>query len=94
MALIRFRPFSQVLELSSDLIDIQTQMNRLFDGFFGQPSHRGRWSTGLHHRWTCTRPRMSSWSRWSCPGVTEKDIHLSVTGDVLTIQGERQWSRR
>jgi HSP20 family protein len=26
------------------------------------------------------------------PGVTEKDIHLSITGDVLTIQGERRWT--
>ena len=31
MALIRFRPFS------NDLSDIQTQMNRLFDSFMGQP---------------------------------------------------------
>jgi HSP20 family protein len=25
------------------------------------------------------------------PGITEKDIHLSITGDLLTIQGERRW---
>lgn len=24
------------------------------------------------------------------PGLNEKDIHLSITGDLLTIQGERQ----
>jgi HSP20 family protein len=26
------------------------------------------------------------------PGVDEKDIRLSITGDLLPIQGERQWS--
>jgi HSP20 family protein len=26
------------------------------------------------------------------PGLNEKDIRLSITGDLLTIQGERQWS--
>ncbi len=41
MALIRFRPFSQALDPSRDVMDIQTQMNRLFDNFFGQPSPSG-----------------------------------------------------
>ena len=27
------------------------------------------------------------------PGVREKDISLSITGDVLTAKGERQGSR-
>ena len=40
MALIRFRPFSQ--ELSSDLTDIHAQVNRLFDGFLGQPNGSGK----------------------------------------------------
>jgi HSP20 family protein len=26
------------------------------------------------------------------PGLSEKDIHLSLTDDVLTITGERQWT--
>jgi len=26
------------------------------------------------------------------PGITEKDIYLSITGDLLTIQGERSGS--
>ena len=27
------------------------------------------------------------------PGLNEKDIHLSITGDMLTLRGERQWSQ-
>jgi HSP20 family protein len=26
------------------------------------------------------------------PGLNEKDIHLSIAGDILTIKGEREWS--
>ena len=26
------------------------------------------------------------------PGLSEKDIHLSLADDVLTINGERQWT--
>ena len=27
------------------------------------------------------------------PGLNEKDIHLSITGDMLSIRGERQWNQ-
>jgi HSP20 family protein len=27
------------------------------------------------------------------PGVAEKDVHLSITGDMLTIRGERRFER-
>ena len=27
------------------------------------------------------------------PGVDEKDIHLSIIGDVLSVRGERQWNQ-
>jgi HSP20 family molecular chaperone IbpA len=26
------------------------------------------------------------------PGVNQKDIHPSITGDLLTIRGERPWN--
>ena len=27
------------------------------------------------------------------PGLDEKDIHLSIIGDVLSVRGERQWNQ-
>ena len=90
MALIRFRPFAQ--DLSRDLTDIQTQMNRLFDNFVGQPT-----SSGLAERvWAPAADMYETKNEVviaaELPGLSEKDIHLSITGDLLTIQGERQWS--
>ncbi len=90
MALIRFRPFAQ--DLSHDLTDIQTQMNRLFDNFVGQPT-----SSGLAERvWAPAADMYETKNEVvitaELPGLSEKDIHLSITGDLLTIQGERQWS--
>lgn len=89
MALIRFRPFAQ--DLSRDLTDIQTQMNRLFDNFVGQPT-----SSGLAERvWAPAADMYETKNEVvitaELPGLSEKDIHLSITGDLLTIQGERQW---
>jgi HSP20 family protein len=89
MALIRFRPFSQALDPSRDLTDIQTHMNRLFDNFLGQPSASGlmerRWAPAVDMYETENEVVISA----ELPGISEKDIHLSITGDLLTIQGER-----
>jgi HSP20 family protein len=85
MALIRFRPFSQ--ELSNDLTDIHTQVNRLFDGFLGQPIERV-WAPTADMYETKNQFVVST----ELPGLSEKDIQLSLADDVLTIQGERQWT--
>jgi HSP20 family protein len=90
MALIRFRPVSQALDPSRDVMDIQTQMNRLFDNFFGQPSQltERAWTPPVDMYETKTEVVVAV----ELPGVNEKDIRLSITGDLLTIQGERQWT--
>jgi HSP20 family protein len=84
MALIRFRPFSQ------DLTDIQTQMNRLFDSFMGQPGTSDApervWAPAADMYETKNEVVVTA----ELPGLTEKDIHVSITGDQLTIQGERR----
>jgi HSP20 family protein len=84
MALIRFRPFSR------DLSDIQTQMNRLFDSFMGQSST----SNAPERVWAPAADMYETENEMvvtaELPGLTEKDIHVSVTGDQLTIQGERR----
>lgn len=89
MALIRFRPFAQ--DLSRDLTDIQTQMNRLFDNFVGQPPSSGMvervWAPAADMYETKNEVVIAA----ELPGLSEKDIHLSITGDLLTIRGERQW---
>lgn len=90
MALIRFRPFSQ--ELSSDLTDIHAQVNRLFDGFLSQPIGSGK----IERKWAPTADMYETKNQFvvttELPGLSEKDIHLSLTDDVLTITGERQWT--
>lgn len=84
MALIRFRPFS------NDLSDIQTQMNRLFDSFMGQPGT----AEALERVWAPAADMYETKNEVvvtaELPGLTEKDIHVSITGDQLTIQGERR----
>jgi HSP20 family protein len=93
MALVRFRPFSEGLESFRDLSDIQHEVNRLFDSFFGRPSQmlaRERvWAPMVDMYETKDELVVTA----ELPGLNEKDIHLSITGDVLTLRGERSWNQ-
>ena len=93
MAIVRFRPFSQTLDPFRDFGDIQTEVNRLFDNFLGRPAHAG----GVERVWA---PAVDMYETKDelvvtaeLPGLNEKDIHLSITGDMLSIRGERQWNQ-
>ena len=84
MALIRFRPLSQ------DLTDIQSQMDRLFENFLGPLPTSGApervWAPAADMYETKNEVVVTA----ELPGLTEKDVHVSITGDLLTIQGERR----
>jgi HSP20 family protein len=73
MMAVRFRPFGE------DLADIQTQMNRLFG-----PVERV-WAPPADMHETQDEAVIAV----ELPGLTEKDIRLSIVDDVLTVQGEK-----
>jgi len=94
MAMERRRPFGTVdrWEPFRNLVDIQGEVNRLFDSFAGRPM-AGAQASG--------RPWLPSVDMYETkddlvlkvevPGVREKDVAVSITGDLLTIRGERRW---
>jgi HSP20 family protein len=73
------------------------QLGRYFEDVFGR---------SLLPAWTRTGPEAEAWApkievieqkerflvKAELPGVEEKDINLSITGNVLTIEGEKQTS--
>jgi len=78
----RFDPFR-------DLTDIQAEINRAFDAYFGV-----RPRTAQAER--CWAPPVDVYETRDelvvaveLPGMREKDIHLSMTGDVLSLKGHR-----
>ncbi len=96
MALERWRPFSQAVERWDpfrDVTDIQTEMNRLFGNFFGRPLRAGTgdrvWAPVVDVYETKDELVVSA----ELPGVNEKEVQVSITGDVLTIKGERSQER-
>ena len=97
MAILKWRPMGQSLMGQSgerwdpfrELGDFRSEVNRVFDGFFG----RAGTMAGADHVWA---PAVDMYETKDdlvvtaeLPGVNEKEVQLSITGDVLSLTGER-----
>ena len=92
MAIARWRPFGALTE-REPFRDIQSEVNRLFDSFLGRPTSA---ATGTGSRvWMPVVDMFETKDElllnFELPGVHEKDVSLSITGDLLTVRGERQF---
>jgi HSP20 family protein len=71
------------------LADIEDKMNRVFDVYFGRQARPGGvdrvWAPAIDIHETRDELVVSV----ELPGVREKDVHLSITGEVLTLRGQR-----
>ena len=93
MAMERWRPFASVdrWEPFRSLIDVQGEVDRLFNTLVGRPvgpTAQGRpWMPAVDMHETKENLVM----RLEVPGVQEKDVTVSITGDLLSVKGERRW---
>jgi HSP20 family protein len=96
MAMERWRPFGTMerWEPLRNASDIQTEVNRLFDNFLGRPANaspqNGRaWAPLVDMCETKDDLVLTV----ELPGVHEKDVTVSITGDLLVIKGERRFEQ-
>lgn len=94
MAMERWRPFGTVdrWEPFRNLVDIQGEVNRLVDAFSGRSlagtaSGARTWLPSVD----MVETKDDLVLRVELPGVRDKDVSVSITGDLLTIRGERRW---
>ena len=82
MAIVRFDP-------SRELDTLQSEFNRLFDGFFNT-----RPANGARQRWIPAMDLVETADalvlKADLPGLTEDDVEIEVKDSVLTISGERK----
>lgn len=95
MAIERWRPFGGATVERWDpfrgLSDIQGEVNRLFDSFFGRPSVAAQGGRAWMPLVDMHETKDDLTLRVDLPGVREKDVTVSITGDWLTIRGERRF---
>jgi HSP20 family protein len=83
MTLIRWNP--SLLSPHRDLVRLHDEMDRLLGGFAGRSPERGLFAPPVDIEET---PE-SFVLRADLPGLTQKDVKVSIMGDVVTIRGER-----
>jgi|SRR5262245_39082054 len=86
MTLIRWSPRNPA---HRDLTTVQDEVNRLFDSFFSHTPQRGDWNV-FTPAVDIEENADAFVIRMDLPGVTQKDVKVSLTGDLLTIRGERK----
>ncbi|MFQ5898524.1 MAG: Hsp20/alpha crystallin family protein [Candidatus Methylomirabilia bacterium] len=96
MAVELWRPFGRTPERWEpfrELREIRAEMSTLFDAFFGRPVRVGAmdriWAPLVDLHETEHELVVSA----ELPGVKEKEIRVTITGDLLTIRAERSEER-
>ena len=87
MAIIRWSPFRDTFH---NIVSLQDEMNRLFDTFSksgdSQSLVEGTWAPSCDIYESKDQIVIDA----EIPGMSQKDINVSVTDNVLTIKGEKK----
>jgi len=92
MAVMRWRPYSQGLEPwvgAREFGDIQADVNRLFDTFFGRTAQSGVPERAWAPAADIYETKGELVIKTDLPGLNEKDVQVSITGELLSLKGQR-----
>jgi HSP20 family protein len=90
MGIERWRPFRfERTDPFRDLLEMQSEMSRAMDQYYGRQTRPGAvdrvWAPASDIYETKDDLVVTA----ELPGVKEKDIHLSIVGDMLSLRGQR-----
>ena len=87
MTLVRFSP--SLLNPTRELATVQDEVNRLFEGFFSR-GLRGDARDSFVPAVDVEETPEEFVVHADLPGLSQKDVKVTLTGDMLTIRGERK----
>jgi len=92
MAVMRWRPFNKALEPwvgARELGDMQSEVTRLLETVFGRSGQ----GSGYERAWVPAADMYETKDelviKVDLPGMSEKDVQMSITGDLLSLKGQR-----
>lgn len=96
--LTRWEPFGGLRrnrrgDLFGELVDMQQEMNRLFDDFFGERRTgmaEGAWMPAVD----ISEDEQAILVKAELPGLTQEDIELNLQDNVLTLKGEKKQEKK
>jgi HSP20 family protein len=83
MEITPWRPFG---ELSS----FRKEMNRLWDRFLGETPFGARFAEGWSPSVDVSETKDNVLIKAELPGLEAKDVNVAISGDILTIKGEKR----
>ena len=87
MALIRWRPETELWDPFENLAGIRDEMNRLFDSSLRR---RGIFDGAFAPAVDIVEDKDNLLVTVDLPGLTKDDVHVSIQDNTLTIRGERK----
>ena len=82
--------WSATFPRTRDLVGIQDEVHRLFDHFYGNGNRSGDHPLAFTPPVDILETPEEYVLRADLPGMTQKDVKVSLMGDTLTIRGERK----
>jgi HSP20 family protein len=81
-----WRPFGE-------LTSLRREMDRLWDSFFGERPFPRIWEREWAPSLDVSETKNTFVVKAEVPGIDAKDVDISLSGDVLTIKGEKKQER-
>ena len=92
MSLIRWNPARELASFPSDILNMQREINRMFDGFFreGLRDEDGMVASAWTPVVDIAEKEDSYNVKMELPGVSKDDVKITVNGNTLTVSGEKK----
>jgi len=92
MTLARFKPERELSAWSPfrDLVSMQREVGRLFDGLFSDVEANGNYAASWSPRADVSEDSESYVIKAELPGVIKNDVKITLHENVLTITGEKK----
>jgi HSP20 family protein len=92
MSLIRWNPHRELANFPTDILSMQREINKMFDGFFrGSMPDEGEL---LPSAWTPAVDVAEHENEFvvkvELPGVTKDDVKITMQDNILTVRGEKK----